>query len=396
MDASEFLVYLNIIRKRLWLIILLFIVTVGTVFFLSKKEKPVYRASVRLQVVASEPQEVALFSEFRAGATSQQLINAQTDFIRSLQSGVVAWQTIADLNLGIGAYDLLKSLSISTEGPFITVIVEADDPAIAEALATTHVENALQYYRATRARPSTVIREFISGQLAMEEKRLKEAKDKLRQFKLTHNLDSLEDEIAAYQDLIRRLQFQRDQATIVAEQAEVKAVKYRAEEEGASDAAAAALEQENTATAAYFRGMAQSYAISATNEEARALGARAEIKRLDELIKERSAELASLISLTEQYDVLRQDLAHAESNYNFLWSKENEALLKERQALNVGFIQIVEPARRPDSPAPSKMARLMLVAGVSSILGGVILAFILEFLSAVGRAMHEQARGKRR
>ena len=173
MDASEFLVYLNIIRKRLWLIILLFIVTVGTVFFLSKKEKPVYRASVRLQVVASEPQEVALFSEFRAGATSQQLINAQTDFIRSLQSGVVAWQTIADLNLGIGAYDLLKSLSISTEGPFITVIVEADDPAIAEALATTHVENALQYYRATRARPSTVIREFISGQLAMEEKQLK-------------------------------------------------------------------------------------------------------------------------------------------------------------------------------------------------------------------------------
>ena len=394
MDASEFLIYLNIIRRRLWLIILLFIVTMSAVFYLSRTAKPVYRASVRLQVVASEPQEVALFSQFKAGATGQQLVDSQTDFIRSMQSGIVAWQTIADLNLGIGAYDLLESQSISTEGAFITLIAEADDPAIAEALATTHVENALKYYRTTRARPSTLIREFISEQLAVEEKRLEEARDSLRQFKLTHTLDSLETEIAAYQDMIRRLHAQQDQAVIAVEQADAKAMKFRAEEEGATEAAAAALGLENTATAAHFRGMSQAYAISATNEEARALASRTEIDRLDTLIEERSAELASLISLTEQYDVLRRALAQAESNYNFLWSKENEALLKEHQAMNVGFIQIVEPARRPDKPAPSVMNRLMLVAGVSSILGGVILAFVLEFLAAVGRAMREQARGK--
>jgi uncharacterized protein involved in exopolysaccharide biosynthesis len=141
--------------------------------------------------------------------------------------------------------------------------------------------------------------------------------------------------------------------------------------------------------------MAQAYAISATNEEARALAARTEIQRLGTLIEDRGAELASLISLTEQYDALKQSLAQAESNYYFLSNKENEALLKEDQALNVGFIQIVEPARRPDQPAPSQMTRLLLVAGVSSILGGVILAFVLEFLSSVGRAMRQQAKAKR-
>ena len=395
MEASEFLVYLNVIRRRLWLIVLLFIITVGGVLYLSRTAKPVYRASVRLQVVASEPQEVALFSEFKAGATGQELVDSQTEFIRSLQTGIVAWQTIADLNLGIGAYDLLKSQSISTEGPFITVIVEADDPAVAETLATTHVENALRYYRTTRARPSTVIREFISERLTLAEEEFKKAKDTLRQFKLTHALDSLESEIASYQDTIRRLQSQRDQALIDSEQADVKAEKYRVEQEEATRAAAVALGWENTATAAHFRGMAQAYAISATNEEARALAARTEIERLGKLIEERGAELASLISLTERYDVLRQSLAQAEGNYYFLSDKENEALLKEDQAMNVGFIQIVEPARRPDQPAPSQMTRLMLVAGVSSILGGVILAFILEFLSSVGRAMHQQAQGKR-
>ena len=394
MDASGFLVYLDIIRRRLWLIILLFIVTVGAVLYLSRTAKPVYRASVRLQVVASEPQEVALFSQFRAGATGQELVDSQTDFIRSLQAGVVAWQTIADLNLGIGAFDLLKSQSISTEGPFITVIVEADDPATAEALATTHVENALVYYRTTRARPSTVIREFISEQLTVATAQFKDAKDALRRFKLTHTLDSLEGEIGAYQDMIRRLQSQRDQALVEAEQADVKAQIYRLEEETDLRAAARAMGLESTATAAYFRGMAQSYAISAVNEEARAQAARTEIKRLDLLIDERSAELASLISLTEPYDVLRQALSEAENSYFFLSGKENEALLKEDQAMNVGFIQIVEPARRPDKPAPSQMNRLMLVAGVSSILGGVILAFVLEFFSAVGRAMREQAAKK--
>ena len=76
MGIGDFLIYLNIIRKRLWLIILLLIVTVSGIVFISTTADPVYRASVRLQVVASEPQEVALFSSFSAGASATELATA--------------------------------------------------------------------------------------------------------------------------------------------------------------------------------------------------------------------------------------------------------------------------------------------------------------------------------
>ena len=396
MGVSDFLVYLNIIRKRLWLIILLCVATVGGIFFMSATADPIYRASVRLQVVASEPQEVALFSDFKAGATTTELMAAQTDFIRALQSGVVAWQTIAGLNLGIGAYDLLNSLNIMTEGPFITVQVEANDPAVAESLATQHVQNALVYYRTTRARPSTVIRDYIGDQLKVEEQALSEAKQALLNFKLAHNLDSLEREITAFQDLVRNLLNQRDQANLSAAVADAKATQYQAEIDDALAKADEAAAKEFTATADHYKGQARSLAVSLVNEEITAAGKRVEVAELNRLIGERGAELSSLLSLSTEHDRLQKDVWQADSNYNFLWNKNYEAVLKEDQAMNVGFMQIVEPARRPDAPAASKMKLMLPVGAAASILGGIVLAFVLEFLQSLGRALREQRAAARR
>jgi len=396
MGVDDFLVYLNIIRRRLWLIILLCVATIGGILFLSATADPVYRASVRLQVVASEPQEVALFSSFKAGATTTELAAAQTDFIRAVQSGVVAWQTIAELNLGIGAYDLLNSLSITTEGPFITVQVEANDPAVAESLATQQVENALVYYRTTRARPSTVTREFIGEQLRQEEEALSTAKSALLQFKLSHNLDSLEREITAFQDLIRNLLNQRDQAALSATVADARGAQYQAEIDAALAKADEAAAKEYTATADHYKGVARSLGISVVNEGAKTAGRRVEVAELNRLIGERGAELSSLLSLSTEYDQLEKAVWQADGNYNFLWSKNNEAVLKEDQAMNVGFMQIVEPARRPDAPAASKMKLMLPVGAAASILGGIILAFVLEFVQSLGKALREQRAASRR
>jgi len=396
MGVGDFLVYLNIIRKRLWLIILLMVVTIGAILFISMTAPPIYRASVRLQVVASEPQEVALFSSFKAGATATQLTTAQTDFIRALQSGVVAWQTIADLNLGIGAYDLLNNLAITTEGPFITVQVEANDPAVAESMATTHVENALTYYRAIRARPSTVIRQFIGEQLDKEEKHMTAAKKALLDFKLAHNLDSLEREITAYQDMVRDLVRQRDQTALAKAGAQARADVYKAQMEDALTKAGEAAEKGYTATEEHYKGIANGLESSLIAEEATIEAKGVEIDELNQLIGERGAELSALLKLTTEYGQLKQDVQQAESNYNFLWGKNNEAVLKENQAMNVGFIQIVEPARRPDAPAPSRMKLMLPVGAAASILGGIILAFVLEFLQSVGRALRAQRMEERR
>ena len=52
--AAEVLTYLRIIKKRWWLIVLLFVVTTAVILLSSLREKPVYQAYVRLQVIAPE------------------------------------------------------------------------------------------------------------------------------------------------------------------------------------------------------------------------------------------------------------------------------------------------------------------------------------------------------
>jgi len=77
MDATEFLTYLNVIGKRLWLIILLMVVTIAVIVALVVAEPPVYRATVRLQVVTSDP----LFSTVQS---EEELIAARNDYAEAL------------------------------------------------------------------------------------------------------------------------------------------------------------------------------------------------------------------------------------------------------------------------------------------------------------------------
>ena len=78
-------------------------------------------------------------------------------------------------------------------------------------------------------------------------------------------------------------------------------------------------------------------------------------------------------------------VVRAEGNYAFLENRENEARLRESQARSAGFIEVLEPARYPDQQAPSKLPRLVMLGSLLSLLAGVILAFVLEFLEALGQ-----------
>lgn len=110
----------------------------------------------------------------------------------------------------------------------------------------------------------------------------------------------------------------------------------------------------------------------------------------DKAIAERSDELRSLLGLYAEYNALERDLSRATNNYSFLWDKENEARLKQAQAERLGYIQITEPARKPDSPVPSKMLQLAAAGGAVSVLTGLVLSFLIEFLSSLGKAARKQ------
>ena len=418
-SAGDFLIYLNIIGRRLWLTILLLIVTVGVILSLSYTAKPVYRATVRLQVLAADPSDVSLFTEYRSSTTVTEIQQAQNDFIRALKNGFVAWRTIADLNLEVGALDLLAGLSTSIEGDFIVVTIEADDPGRAEGIATRQVNNALAYYREGRATPSRVLLEFVTEQLAAERKSMLDAENALFEFKRQHNIDSIQQETRALQDLIRSLQLERDRAEIEMERAKVFAAIYRAEQLKADqeadaiermelellEAVEAAAEEgiaveadlgeeEPTEFAPYtkkfFRDLARQHEATAINYEARLDGYAQSLPIYERMISERTQDLKSLLDLYGEYNALERNLTRATNNYGFLRDKQNEATLKQLQAERLGYIHITEPARKPDAPVPSKLPQLLLVGAVVSVLTGFVLSFFLEFLSALRKAAKKQ------
>lgn len=394
-SANDFLVYFNIIFKRLWLIILLFVVTVGTILGLSYTAKPVYRSTVRLQVLATDSSDVSLFSTNKGTIPVDEIQQAQNDFIRALKSGFVAWQTIAALNLEISASDLLDGLSTAVEGEFIIVTIQSDDPGRAEAIATNQVNNALEYYRSVRATPSRVLLEFVSELLSDEQQKMVGAESSLLAFKQSHSLDSIKQETAALQDLIRKLMTDRDMARIEQDRASINAKIYRDQEAKAleEEKKIEAMEaQEGGAaplTKQFYHDLAMQHQGRAINYEAQRDGHARSLEIYDEMIEERTAELNSLLKLYSENNALEREFSRATSNYGFLRDKQNEARLKQLQAERLGYIQISEPARKPDAPVASKTMQLAAVGGAISILAGFILAFLLEFLGSLRQAARE-------
>ncbi len=380
MDVTELLTYLRIIGKRLWLILLLVVVTVAVIVAMVVTEPPVYRATVRLQVIASDP----LFSP-TGTASYQDLIDARDDFVGALSSTQVAWETVSDLELGIDAISLLSHVAISKEDVYVTVNVEAETPEMAFQIAETHVNKALEYYRAERARPAQVFRNFLAAQLKEEGRVLSEANSELLQFRLKNNIVRPDNEALSYQAMIRDLQLERDRTEIEAIRAEAVAKEMEIKAQDAAAKADEAAKREASGTATYYTNLAQRYAAQLLEYEISAIAARAAIARYDQLIAEKKAQMLSLIQLGDVYSSLSAAVSRIEANYNFLLSKDNEARLRESQANSVGFIDILEPARYPDQQAASKLPRLVFIGVVVSLLSGIILAFLLEFVESLGQ-----------
>ena len=362
--TAEILTYLRIIRKRWWVIVMLFVITIAVILLNAVREKPVYRAYVKLQVLASESQEVALFSVTRTGSADEEIVAVQVDFDSALHSYYVAWQTINDLNLGITAAELLEGVTVTAEDEFLNVTFTADNPMDVEAIATRHVENAFKYYAQIRAKSASVALNFIQEQLAEEEKTLATAQGELLAFKVAHTVDSLEMEVTALQNQVRQLQLERAKLVVERERTEAIAAKYREE--------AAKADPKNPTV---------DYATLAIGEDIAIAGIRAEEARYDMLIAEQQTRLEDLLKLTVENEDLLRAVSRSQSNYGFLADKETEARLKQTQANNVSFIQIVEPARMPDQPAASRTPKMLAVGVVLSLIAGIILAFVLEFLS---------------
>lgn len=365
---SDLLSYIKTILRWSWLTLILAAATVGVILYANADVGVIYWSVVKLQVSAPEPEEVALFSTVRTGSTGDEIAAVQSSFAQVAKGTTVSRLTLQQLGLKMTTTELQDRISIEIPpfSDFVNINIAADNPNDAAALARVQTDNALKVYGETRAKTTTVRKEFITQQLQLATADLATAREAQLRFQVKNGSADLARDIQTYQDAIRTLRLERDRNNVEIERAAAAAAFFAASAQKASG--------DNDP------GAAASYRASAVANQSTIEGMKAAVSRQSELIAQRETEMMSLVALTTDFERLRTDVQRAENNYNFLQSKLNEARIKENDARSVGYIQIVEPAMTP-TRGQRPQTRSMLIPGVAaSVVGGVILSFVLEFI----------------
>jgi uncharacterized protein involved in exopolysaccharide biosynthesis len=216
------------------------------------------------------------------------------------------------------------------------VRVRASDPETAALLANTFADVGLKRYGQLLAQPTASTREFIERELETTREELAAAEAELIQFQIDNKIGDLYKALTSQYELIGDLRLQGDLA--------------------------------------------------------RSVGNLVQAQALEETILKREAELQNLIALSAGYTELTNRVERVRTTYDFLLDRRTEAQIKENQILELASIHVITPAhppRRPVSPIDSK---LVVVGAVASIMLGVLLAFLLEYLEIVGVLRGSQRR----
>ena len=389
---------LAILRRRWWIIALFVVGAVVVTAAIALTAAPVYRSSLRMQAQALDAQDVTLYTRLNVGAATDQIAVTQANFNDVLRSSLVAWRTINDLGLSISADTLLAGLETTQAGDFVSVSYEGNSPQEAMDVLNKHVENALAYYNELTARPAAAAGQFIQSEAVEQAKTVTAAQDALLQFQLEHNVGDLPREINAVQDVLRDLESRRDAALVDARQADALARQYTqfaadseddlttVEETLATvisdtvegDAIGLAEIDRLQETVAGLRSQIGDYRSAEREQQAAAAALRAVVAENESLISQHSADLTQLIGLSSEYNALVNAVGNAQGDQEFLRAKAVEARLKEAQSRDVGALQVVEPAFLPSAPANPPVLRLILLAGLVSLLLAVVVVLLLE------------------
>jgi len=348
----ELIDILRVVRRWLWLIVAIVVVTQLALWLGTRSAEPVYTASVRLQISTPQREEVALYDEYRSIGLRDEITVAINNFVELLQSDEVAARTISQLGLqGKDADYELEARSVA-DADFVDVTVKARTPTLAADIANAHASVAVSYYGELRAQSTRAEMDLLADQLRAAEGVFQAAEKAFSDFRNQHGIFSLQSQLTTQERLLEQLQLTRDELVLQA---------------------AASI----TATEA----------ITATTVDP--------IGEVDRLIAQRQGELDRFTALVPQYNVLEQKVEQARAAYQHLLKKYSEAELKATAVRAANFIQVIAPAAAPDEP-DSNWPVLAVLAFAGSLGLGLVLAFLLDYiwrLRAAGAGIAAEPQG---
>lgn len=134
--------YLNILRKRGWIIIALALLAAAAAFGFSLTQTKIYRASAKVSVVPGTP-------DWGLGNTAKDLLR---NFVINIDTHDMAQKVIDRAQLDMTTYDLLERTEVSSDSSNFTIQIDAKDerPDVARQIALTlsdiFVEERTAYY----------------------------------------------------------------------------------------------------------------------------------------------------------------------------------------------------------------------------------------------------------
>ncbi len=386
--------YWSVLKRRFWVILLLVVATMAVVLVRAALTPPQYRSSMRLQIIPLEPEEVTLYARMDTVSSSDTVSFIYFDFSGLLKTPRMAQLTLADTGIEMSTEEFLRGIAVEREpiGDLMTVSMTSTSPEAAEKLLRRHVDIALEAFRANRALPTEASGAFLQAELASAEKELEAARSAVLQFKLEQRVESLDRALAAEEQALRELdtaqqqteiETKRLQAVIGVLEAQLKDAEAATAVEGADPAIATRLVQD----------LRQQIGLRQVDAASR----RAEAEAMIPLVAQRQANLASLLTLSGQYEVLQDEVREKLDTRNFLEAKAREARLKEGQTRSVGYLSAVSTPTTPGTQLPTQTVRTALLGALLSIIAGIILVYVLEFIERAlrhssGASAHVQER----
>ena len=109
--------YLDILRRRGWIIVLVAVLAALGTFGVSKLQTKIYRATARISAVPARP-------DWGLGNSAKDLLR---NFVNNIKTHDMANQVIAAAELDMNSYDLLAKVTVSAEPDNFMIRIDADD-----------------------------------------------------------------------------------------------------------------------------------------------------------------------------------------------------------------------------------------------------------------------------
>jgi capsular exopolysaccharide synthesis family protein len=121
--------YLDILRRRGWIIIVVAVIAALGTFGVSKLQTKIYRATARISAVPARP-------DWGLGQQAKDLLR---NFVNNIKTIDMANQVIAAAQFDLNPYDLLAKVTVSAEPDNFIIRIDADDqdPQVAAKIART-------------------------------------------------------------------------------------------------------------------------------------------------------------------------------------------------------------------------------------------------------------------